>query len=104
MKYLIEVEATAFFTRTFEVEAEDEHAALAAYQANAKEVEWVKDSNDNAFECDEDGDTACVYMNDAAKTLLIDVADLLAEASAAVLLEEDGWPDDADMVKPQEEN
>ena len=77
MKYLVRVEATATFTRTFEVEAEDEHAALAAYQAGAKEVEWVRDSNDNAFECDEDGDTVCVYTNDDTQTLLIDVADSL---------------------------
>ena len=77
MKYLIEVEATATFTRTFEVEAGDEWAALAAYQAGAKEVEWIGDSDQNIFECDEDGDTACVYTNDDTKTLLIDVADSL---------------------------
>ena len=76
-KYLVQVEATATFTRTFEVEAEDEHAALAAYQADAKEVEWVRDSNDKAFECEEDGDTARVYTDDGNKTLLIDVADSL---------------------------
>ena len=74
-KYLVQVEATATFTRTFEVEAEDEHAALAAYQAGA--VEWVRDSNDKAFECEEDGDTARVYTDDGNKTLLIDVADSL---------------------------
>ena len=77
MKYRIEVEATATFTRTFEVEAVDEWAALAAYQAGAKEVEWVRDSNDNAFECEEDGDTARVYTDDGNKTWLIDVADSL---------------------------
>ena len=77
-KYLIEVEAISLpFTRTFEVEAEDEWAALEAYQTGARGVEWVKDSNDKAFECNEDGNTACVYTDDDTKTLLIDVADSL---------------------------
>ena len=76
-KYLIEVEATATFPRTFEVEAGDEWAALAAYQAGAKKVEWGKDSLEDDFECDENGDTVCVFTNDATQTLLIDVADSL---------------------------
>ena len=76
-KFLIEVEATTVFTRIYEVEAEDAAAALAAYQAGAPEAEWVKDSLEDDFECDENGDTVCVYADDGNMTLLIDVADSL---------------------------
>lgn len=75
--YWVKVEATATFIRTYAVEAEDEWAALAAYQAGAKKVEWVKDSLEDDFECDENGDTVCVFTNDDTQTLLIDVADSL---------------------------
>ena len=75
--YWVKVEATATFIRPYAVEAEDEWAALAAYQAGAKEVEWVSDSNERIFECDENGDTAEVFAGDDTETLLIAVADSL---------------------------
>jgi hypothetical protein len=74
MSYMIEVETTATFTRTFEVEAVDEWAALAAYRAGGKEVEWVKDSLDDDLDCDENEDTVCVFTNDDTQTLLIDMS------------------------------
>ena len=96
-KYLIEVEATTVFTRTYEVEAKDEWAALEAYQAGADEAIWVRDSLEDDMDCDENGDTICVYADDGNMTLLIDLADSLDD-------EEDGLPPDADMMIPQEEN
>ena len=76
---MIEVEAvpTLEFTRTYRVKAVDAQAALEAYQNDSKEVEWVSDSDDNSYECEEDGNTARVYTDDGNKTLLIDVADSL---------------------------
>jgi hypothetical protein len=83
-KYLIEVNATHEFTRTYEIEAEDEHAALAAYQADAEEVVWVSDNQLSRYrnrlkenEALENGDSACVYTTDGNKTLLLDVSDAL---------------------------
>jgi hypothetical protein len=76
-RFVIEVEATATFIRTYAVEAEDEWAALEAYQNDAKKVEWVSDSNERIFECTEHGMTACVYTDDNTKTLLIVAADAL---------------------------
>jgi hypothetical protein len=77
MKYIVEVTATREFTRTYRVEARTAEAALKAYQSNGKTVEWVSDDILDSFECTEHGDSACVYDNDEAKTLLIDVTDFL---------------------------
>ena len=76
MEYILEVTATREFTRTYTVEAKTPEAALKAYQSNGKHVEWVSDDLTGDFECEEDGDSACVYADDAAKTLLIDASDL----------------------------
>ena len=72
--YLIQVEATRIFTRTYTVEAEHEWAALAAYQDNDEAVLWCEDDVLEDFECEENGDTVCVYSDDDTQTLLIDVA------------------------------
>ena len=74
--HYIEVEAVTEFTRTYSILAEDEWAALAAYQANDKNVQWVKDSLEDDFECDENGDAVLVFAEDG-ETLLVDVADML---------------------------
>jgi len=76
MEYIVEVTATREFTRTYAVEAKTPEAALKAYQGNGKNVEWVSDDLTEDFICEEHGDTAVVYADDAAKTLLIDAADL----------------------------
>ena len=76
MEYIVEVTATREFTRTYTVEAKTPEAALKAYQSNGKHVDWVSDDLTEDFICEEHGDTAVVYADDAAKTLLIDAADL----------------------------
>ena len=77
--WLIQVEAvpTLEFTRTYRVKAVDAQAALEAYQNDSKEVEWVSDSDDNSYECEEDGNTARVYTDDGTMTLELDAADSL---------------------------
>ena len=68
---------TLEFTRTYRVKAVDAQAALEAYQNDSKEVEWVSDSDDNSFECAEDGNTTRIYRDDGTMTLELDAADSL---------------------------
>jgi hypothetical protein len=62
----IEVQVT--HTRTYSVEAENGHDALAKYQAG--EAEFDNDDMTDLGSWDEDGDTAEVYTSDGLRTLV----------------------------------
>mgnify|MGYP003150400993 CR=1 FL=1 len=61
MKYLIQVDATREFTRTYRAVAESEEAALKVYHTGVGDLEWIKDDIMENFECVEDADTARVH-------------------------------------------
>jgi hypothetical protein len=63
-----EIEVTITHTRTYSVEADTGHEALAKYQAN--EAEFDNDDMKDLGSWDEDGDTAEVYTTDGLRTLV----------------------------------
>jgi hypothetical protein len=72
------------YNRTYEVEAEDDQAAMAAYEAN--QAEWI---SDDGLDPDDIGPVTVTLIDDPDEAGTDD--------------ESDSWPADADMVKSQEE-